>query len=337
MDRPLIHTHLHVTLHREHILIQPILRPTHYLPISPSCPLSPGTPITLLPYGTPAYFLTSYCGPTASLTAQFDQSLVGLGCDSWALLASKPSGPPTLGANLGNHNTSRDPRFLIAWIDVQNKQGEDKGIAVIWPISLALSFLPNSPHAFRHLVHIPDLPSQLQPSPPPPAATVAASSVTATFAASPVTSRSPPPPLTPIDLPPALTRRSSVLGAASHNLRARGLSSFQFDHDSSSRDDVRAIAGEVSEYIEAVVKERERERERLRRERESSGPSVDASPARALSTVNTPASAGISSPTSATLMGTMNSPPMTSPDVTTHHPSSHFIPLLLQTLCPHLL
>ena len=197
---------------------------------------------------------------------------------------------------------------------MQNKQGEDKGTAIIWPISLALSFLPTSPHASRHLPHVPDLPSQLQPSPPPPAATVPASSLTAAFAASPVTSRSSPPPLTPIDLPPALTRRSIVLGAASHNFRARGLSSFQFDPDSSSRDDVRSIAGEVGEYIEAVVKERERERERLRRERET-GPSVDASPTRALSTANTPASVGISSPTSQTLIGTINSPPMNDPDV----------------------
>ena len=314
-DRPLIHTHLHVTLNRKHILVQPILRPTQYLPMSPSCPPLLGTPITLLPFGTPAYFLTSYSGPTAGLTAQFDQSLLGLGCDSWVALASKPSGPPTLGANTGNHTISRDPRFLIAWIDVQNKQGEDKGIAIIWPISLALLFLPTSPHASHHLTHVPDLPSQLQPSPPPPAAAVPASSLTAAFAASPITSRSPPPPLIPADLPPALTRRSNVLGAASHNLRARGLSAFQFDPDSSSRDDVRAIAGEVSEYIEAVVKERDRERERLRRERETSGPSLDASPARALSTVNTPASVGISSPTSATLIGSVNSPPMIGPDV----------------------
>ncbi|KAH9986774.1 hypothetical protein BJV77DRAFT_1027850 [Russula vinacea] len=304
-NRPLIHTHLHVTLHRKHILVQPTLRPTHYLPIPPSCPLPPGTPITLLPYGTPAYFLTSYNGPTAGLAAQFDQSLVGLGCDSWVALASKPSGPPTLGANTGNHATSRDPRFLIAWID-------DKGVAVIWPISLALAFLPtsSSPHASHHLTH-------LQPSPPPPAATVPTSSLTAAFAASPITSlgRSPPPPLSPADLPPALTRRPNVLGAASHNFGSRGLSSFQFDPDSSSRDDVRSIACEVSEYIEAVVKERERERERLRKERESSGSSFDASPARALSAVNTPGSVGISSPTSATLMGTTSSPPTIGPDV----------------------
>ena len=318
-DRPLIHTHLHVTLHRKHILVQPILHPTHYLPIPPSCPIPPGTPITLLPYGTPAYFLTSYSGPTAGLTAQFDQSLFGLGCNNWVTLGSKPSGPPTLGTNTGNHTTSRDSRFLIAWIDVQNKQGEDKGVAVIWPISLALSFLPSSvsPHASHYLAQVPDLPSQLQPSPPPPAAAVPASSLTAAFAASPITShgRSPPPPSTPTDLPPALTRRPNVPGSASHNLRARGLSSFQFDLDSSSRDDVRAVASEVGEYIEAVVKERERERERLRRERESFGPSVDASPARAFSAVNTPGSVGISSPSSGTLMGTMNSPPMIGQDV----------------------
>jgi len=201
---------------------------------------------------------------------------------------------------------------------VQNKQGEDKGVLVIWPISLAVSFLPTSasPHASHHLSHVPELPSQLQPSPPPPPAAVPASSLTAAFAPSPVTSlgRSPPP-STPTDLPPALTRRPNIPGAA-HNLTAGGLSSFRFDPDSSSRDDVRAIAGEVGEYIEAVVKERERERERLRRERESSGPSMDASPARAVSVANTPASVGISSPTSATLTGNMNSPPILGQDAT---------------------
>ena len=316
--RPLIHTYLHISLHCKQILVQPLLRPTHYLPISLSRPLPPGTPITLLPYGTPAFFLTSYSGPTASLTARFAQSLIGLGCDSWVALASKPTGPPTLGANSGSHNASRDPRFLIAWMDVQNKQGEDKGVMVIWPISLAVSFLPNSasPLASHQLAYIPDLPSQLQPSPPQPAAAVPAGSLIAAFAASPVTSlgRSPPPPSTPTDLPPALTRRPNVPAAASHKLTVSGLS-FQFDPDSSSRDDIRAIAGEAGDYIEAVVKERDRERERLRRERESSGPSVDASPARAISNVNTPGSVGISSPTSATLMGAMNSPPMIGTDV----------------------
>ncbi|KAH9978217.1 hypothetical protein BGW80DRAFT_800006 [Lactifluus volemus] len=313
-NRPLIHTYIHVTLTRKHILIQPLLRPTHYVPISPSRPPPSGTPITLLPYGTPAYYLTSYSGPTAGLTAQFNQSLSGLGCDSWVALASKRPSCLTHGASTGTHTSSRDPRFLIAWIDVHNKQGEDKGVMVIWPISLALSFLPSSAssHASRQLPHLPDLPSQLQSSPLPPAAPVPTiGTLTTTIAASPITSlgRSPPPPPTPTDLPPALTRRLSVPG-----ITPSGLASFQFESDSSSRDDVHAIAGEVGEYIEAVVKERERERERLRKERESSGPSMDASPARAMSAVNTPGSVGISSPMSATLTGTMSSPPMIGPE-----------------------
>ncbi len=253
--------------------------------------------------------------------AQFTQSLSGLGCENWATLASKLPAPPILGTNAGHHTMSRDPRFLIAWIDVQNRQGEDKGLTVIWPITLSLSFLPSSasPHASHQLSHIPDLPSQLQLSPPPPTATVPATdTLAADYASSPITplGRSPPLPLTPTDLPPALTRRINVPipYAAPYNPVAGGLSSFQFEPDSSSRDDVRAVAGEVGEYIDAVVKERERERERLRRERESSGPSVDASPARAMSAVNTPGSMGISSPVSTTLIGTMNSPPMIGPD-----------------------
>ncbi|KAH8999531.1 mediator complex subunit 13 C-terminal-domain-containing protein [Lactarius akahatsu] len=292
-NRPLIHTHLHVTLNRTRILVQPLLRPTHYVPISSTSPLPSGTPITLLPYGTPAYYLTSYSGPTAGLMAQFTQSMSGLGCENWATLTSKSPDPPTLGTNAGHQ---RDPRFLIAWIDRLRMH------------------LTNSPTSLI-------LPSQLQPSPPPPTATVPVTdALAATFASSPITplGHSPPLPLTPTDLPPALTRRINVPipYAAPYNPVAGVLSSFQFELDSSSRDDVRAVAGEVGEYIDAVVKERERERERLRRERESSGPSVDASPARAMSAVNTPGSVGISSPVSTTLIGTMNSPPMIGPDTT---------------------
>jgi mediator of RNA polymerase II transcription subunit 13 len=77
-------------------------------------------PLTLLPYGTPAYYLKSYNG----LMTQFTQSLFGLGCESWAALASKSSAPHThtLGTNAGNHTMSRDLRFLIVWIDVQNNR-----------------------------------------------------------------------------------------------------------------------------------------------------------------------------------------------------------------------
>ncbi|KAI0269401.1 mediator complex subunit 13 C-terminal-domain-containing protein [Gloeopeniophorella convolvens] len=323
-NRPLIYTSLHLMLSRNRILIQPLLRPTHYVPICTSRPLPSGTPITLLPYGTPAYYLTSYNGPIATLTAQFAQSLSGLGCGEWATQFSKPAGSSMLGANAGCHPASRDPRFLIAWIDVQNKQGEEKGLTVIWPISLAVSFLPSSvsQHALRQLPHVPDLPAQLQPSPPPPAAPVPVlGSLAIAFATSPISplTHSPPPPLFPTALLPALTRRSYLPGtvpcAVPYSVSAGTLSSLQFDSDLPPRDNVQGIAGEIGEYIDAVVKERERERERLRRERESTGTSNDASPARALSAVNTPGSVGISSPMSTTLMGTMNSPPMVGPEI----------------------
>ena len=242
--------------------------------------------------------------------------------------------------NAGHHAMSRDPRFLIAWIDVQNRQGEDKGLAVIWPIALSLSYLPSSAslHASHQLSHVPDLPSQLQPSPPPPIATVPViDALTTAFASSPITplGRSPPLPSIPTDLPPALTRRINVPipYAAPYNPVA-GLSLFQLEADSSSRDNVRAVAGEIGEYIDAVVKERERERERLRRERESSGPSVDASPARVMSAVNTPGSAGISSPVPTTLIGTMNSPPMIGPDIAITTQVSLAVPLSAEADTP---
>ncbi|KAH9921543.1 uncharacterized protein BXZ73DRAFT_91803 [Epithele typhae] len=139
------------------LVVHPVLRPTYYLPFQSSLPLPAGTPLLLLPHGVPAYYLSTYSGPAAALTAQFDEVLIGLGAGNW----KRPS---------PGSNTHQDPTFIVVWLAVQNKQGEDKGMPVIWPATLCVSYHPNSPavHARASLPYIPQLPTQLQASPPPP-------------------------------------------------------------------------------------------------------------------------------------------------------------------------
>jgi len=210
-----------------HIVIHPMLLSTPFLDISPSLPLPAGTPITLLPFGTPAYFLACYSGPTAGLTKQFHLVLQGLGAGEW-----------------DNSSTSlvRSPTFIIGWIKVENKQGEDKGLTIIYPTKLCLLCLPVTSRA--SLDYIPDLPAPLQPSPQ-----------ASRFHSSPEFG------LVPTSIHTSTSQPSFISCPPSesfNSFRALTLSS----------NDLERATSEVGDYIDAVARERERERERLRRERE---------------------------------------------------------------------
>lgn len=85
-QRTLLSCRLHIDLEATRILVQPILRPTWYLPLSAVLPLPPGAPIVLLPHGAPAYYLNTYTGPVGGLTVQFQRSLFGLGVGDWSTL-----------------------------------------------------------------------------------------------------------------------------------------------------------------------------------------------------------------------------------------------------------
>ncbi|KAK7689057.1 hypothetical protein QCA50_007748 [Cerrena zonata] len=166
-ERPLtycqVQVHLVRTSHTSfRLLVHPTLHPTHYLPLAATLPLPSGTPIILLPYGTPAYYLNIYNGPSHSLTVQFDNALTGLGTEHWKSTFSSDSSSTQANAN--------SQKLVIAWLSVQSKPGEDKGLPIIWPASLCLSYTPHAPslHARSSLRRLPDLPSQLQASPPPP-------------------------------------------------------------------------------------------------------------------------------------------------------------------------
>lgn len=250
MSSPLVHCHLDLHLASNRLEVHSLFRSLPHVPLPALLPLPPGTPLILLPTGVPAFLLANYSGPTASLAIQFTRSL-----------APHPLPRP------------KDPQYIIAWLAVQNKQGEDKGTPIIWPTALCL--VSNS-SSRKPLSHIPELPAQLQPSPPPP----------------------PPPSInvgTPrVDTPSTplrvltnhpLTRRPAT--ASPSPLRA--LHALTLSHTTSLQN----VASEIGGYVESVVRERDRERERIRREREAMA-SVSASPqvtpaAAIVSTVHTPA------------------------------------------------
>ena len=225
------------------LLLHPILRPVNLLPLARSTAVAPGSPIKLLPFNTPAYYLGPYAGPTNALTAQFEDSLRGLGVGGWKDLFRKPTG-----------KRSDGPSYIIAWVAVQNKRGEEKGINVVWPLSLCLAFLPESPQARQGLLPLPELPTSLwlHSSIPPPSSTTANVPLI-----SPQDIKSTPS-IIPTIPPVGLTPRAAV-----HSARSLQPPS------SRAENTVDGVSREVSRFVDYVAKERERERERIKRERDS--------------------------------------------------------------------
>lgn len=276
-SRPFVHCELQVNLSRTRLVIQPTLRSTQYFPPTTSLPLPAGTPIVLLPHGTPAFYLNTYSGAVGNLTRQFDDALIGLGAGNWKRVSVNES--------------TNSPSYLIAWVSVQNKQGEEKGLPVIWP--LALSAVPEGTSQARHkLAHLPDLPAQLLASPPAipaqaPPINLPLSALNPPATSTPPTSDlSPSPRMTPREQLTATPRKSqrplSNRSPVSDSLRA-------FHSLTIGRKNVHTVARDVSAYVDAVAKERERERERLKREREGSSSRIPSSPQKPESTQSTPA------------------------------------------------
>ncbi|KAL0949105.1 hypothetical protein HGRIS_009194 [Hohenbuehelia grisea] len=333
--RPLIYAHLQVYLsppvgdHPSRLLVHPVLRPTLFLPLSVTLPLPAGTPVTLLPYGTPAYYLTAYSGPSAGLIKQFNERLAGLGVTGWGdappacgpgFTRHRPAPPttprptnglvkPTIGLFSHQAPTSQTyttSPFVIVWIAVENKQGEEKGVPAIWPTQLCISYTTSSdanetPCGRKMLSYIPALPTELQPSPPPhpahaakpvlslplpspsipghsgpasaslvqtPTVPFSASTPTATSALSPAFELQVP---CQISSPEAATRRPTPSypprPALSASPTSDSLRAFK-SLTVTRRRPMSTVVGEVGEFVDAVARERERERERIRRERE---------------------------------------------------------------------
>ncbi|CDO74204.1 hypothetical protein BN946_scf185043.g256 [Trametes cinnabarina] len=254
------------------------MRPTYYLPLHPLLPLPAGTPVVLLPHGVPAYYLTTYSGPADALTAQFEDALLGFGAGNWKSFGrQRASEPNNSESSHGQSSRSCSP-YVIIWLAVQNKQGEDKGMSIVWPTTLCITYHSSSPsaHARSPLTYLPELPPQLQASPPPPASAVptmlsftTAASSAADIPASATTSQSITPSIAAERdyLSPSFQRRSSLLRSSPTSDSLRALRALTLAKKPYARP-MKTVAAEVSGYVESVVKERERERERLRKARQ---------------------------------------------------------------------
>jgi mediator of RNA polymerase II transcription subunit 13, fungi type len=280
------------------LTIHPVLRATPYIPLPCSLPLAPGTPITLLPHSTPAYYLANYTGPTSALVAQFDQSLAGMGAGEWQTY-SHPSGQrPT------DYVDRKDPIFVVAWINVENKQGEDKGVTVIWPMRLCLSFVPGHPKLKNLLDYVPELPSQLQ-----------SSLLTSIPVRSPFNSQDRgSTPLSGRRLFPRSLGRRAHSGPPSETLRT-----FRMLSPGKGKD-MNGVAMEVGGYVDAVAREREKERERMKKERElANSPNLAAkTPGRNPSDSQAPGPS--------TIPRSPSQPQSVSGPTPAPHPSQHFYP-----------
>ncbi|KAF6742619.1 mediator complex subunit 13 C-terminal-domain-containing protein [Ephemerocybe angulata] len=238
--RPIIHFRLQIHIswsesEPSRLVVHAVPRPTPYSSLSPTP--NPGSPIVLMPYGTPAYYLNTYSGPSNALVKQFRESLRGLGAGDWESPA-------------GTSDASRTP-FVIGWIRVENRQGEDKGTLVIWPSRLCLSYSDSWGHR-PPLAYIPEMPAPLQASPQVPTTSrdgmIHNESIDE--------SQYPDQPL-PFHYESFQTPPHYDPLRAFHSLTA------------SKSKDIRYLANEVGGYVDSVVRERERERERLKKEREA--------------------------------------------------------------------
>ena len=271
------------------LIVHPILMPTPYIPLIQMYPLHSGAPIVLLPHGTPAHYRATYIGPTGALVKQFKQALQGLGTSNWE------NGPDRKSVfQEGN----QDPVFIIAQISVENRQGADKGLLVIYPAALCLSFVPSMANLRQPLQHVLDLPTPLQPSPHVQLRVANEQLPSSASDAGPVLKHlyvTPTNILTPDSL---------------QGFRSLALSKHK---------DIHRVAEEVSGYVESVARERERERERLKREREG----ASSSPRLARTTAPTPVASSATPSTDTSDQPTMSStvtgqPPLQSVPVPPH-------------------
>lgn len=275
--RPLIYSSLKVQLSHcgphAQLLIHTVLSPTFYLPLHEASSLPSGTPIVLLPYGVPAYYLNTYSGPTSALTSQFQDALFGLGAGDWVGDRLPPAHQNGPGPAVGKEG----PTYVIAWLSVQNKQGEDKGMPIVWPLRLCLSYHPTSPspHSHTPLSHIPELPTQLQASPPPvpnvPTAFATGkgeTSSSATHSRGGTPSQGAEAPRDQGLLPATIFRRPAVHRSSATVDSLRAFQGMTLIPTPSTRS-LHAVVGQVSGFVDVVAKERERERERIKREKEN--------------------------------------------------------------------
>ncbi|KZV68917.1 hypothetical protein PENSPDRAFT_502492 [Peniophora sp. CONT] len=247
--RALVNCTFDVSLSSERILFTPQLRATTYRALKPDVPPDRGAPVTLLPHGTPAYFLSEYAGPRSALTAHFRTAFAGRGCGPWdSSVNSSSSASSSSGSESDKESRSGNPHYVVAWIVVQNKHGEDKGLAVVWPASLTLTYSPSSTSGehstaspFAPLAYTPPLPPELQPAPTPPVAPAVMNVTSASTA-------TPPPPFPP-------PRPEHVRPATTPAVRSVGI--FSLALHTVGQADVKRVAANVGAFVNEAVADRD--------------------------------------------------------------------------------
>ena len=143
------------------------------------------------------------------------------------------------------------PLYIIAWVNVENTRGDEKGVLVIWPMSLCLSYVPSSAHSPKPLSYLPILPHQQQSSLLPLAPHSSNYPSLSDYDIAPLTELLSDQPINMQGFRPQPNGRVFRTLATPN---AKGIS---------------GVATEVGAYVDAVAKDREKERERIRREREN--------------------------------------------------------------------
>lgn len=232
-----------------------------------------------------------YSGHTSTLNKQFQTNLTGLGTGDF--LPSQGEDNPFL-------DSEDSAQFVIAWVSVQNKQGEEKGMIVIWPALLCLSLMstpespgdPDSARLFAYnrkpLAYIPELPLALQASPVPAPAMVPPQP----RAVSPQDSQASSSLFTPVGhksfsrestSTPPLQMQSISRSMSGRPPLVRAPSSFSAEATQAFRslsisqlppNGMQSLAMGVGKFVDFMAKERERERQRIKSEKEASNFSI---------------------------------------------------------------
>lgn len=297
----LVHCYLHVSLLPTRLLVQPLFRKVPLALLGAD--VAPGTPITMLPYGTPAYYIGPYVGSAREQEQAFRESLQGLGCRNWA-----------------------SEGFVVCWMTVSNSPSgqqvngatvpaEERGLMAVWPRALCLLSTASSR---QPLASIPTLPSSVCPpvSPPRP---IPASNPQKEAGSQ---GQAQAPPSVPAPTPPPSSIHQTTHNHPSHtaSLALGALKSLTVDGSAAKYGvGLESVASEMTSYVDWIVKEREREKERLAKEKERLR--RDERPAHSASTNFTTTTRGMSTrshqPSAPTTVPTRDAPAISA---STHRP-----------------
>lgn len=263
-DRYLIHTAFDIYLTLTAIYIRPMPSVTKLLPApfafspraTPHASLSPGTPLVLAPYPTPASYISIHDPSTipSSLRNEFWHTLKGLGALHDPHTVHKRPTPQHHKSSIPESRFSDEP-FILVYISLNNPRGEPKGLPALWPARL--TFIDTDPNRIR-LTTLPEIPSiEVLLTPPRPSVNTTSDSCSMIASSSHIPNCT------------IFRNSSKQLKSTQRVMRTLELHTRRRTPGLHIHEAAKSTAG----YVESVAKEREKEREkanleRLRREKE---------------------------------------------------------------------